>query len=90
MLQPLPSLCKSFLAMQRGSRVPQCCCIPPPPPPQTRAFGDHRGERRCPDGGMEERRLHVTRQAMGTGTSAGPRQLERGHADIAVWYKRKG
>lgn len=29
MLQPLPSLCKSFLAMQRGSRVPQCCCIPP-------------------------------------------------------------
>lgn len=61
MLQPLPSLCKSFLATQRGSRAPQrgCrgCCIPPP---KQRAFRDRRGEQRCPAGGMEERRLHAT------------------------------
>lgn len=61
-LQPLSSLCKSFLAMQMGSQVPQSCWLGPlHPPSRAHSFGEHRGERRCPAGGMEERRVHATR-----------------------------
>lgn len=90
---PMLQTLQEFFGHAKGEQnAPKLLARAAASPRQAHTFGDHRGERRCPDGGDEgEASCHQTiTRATGTETSAELRQLERSHADICILYKRKG